>query len=248
MRFFLAVSALVELLFVAQAPAQHLIHNHEVSPIVGPVFRQQESAIIKLKRFHAGRAIIIGNFTSFAEANVFAEGIAALGGRVDQIHNHRVIVAYLPPSADVALLADKRVRLLSRTPVDLKAEPFSLDEVAYGVARYFNRTIDGSLIREVEAMAGEALPPPGIDVVLAPSRRSTAHSESLLEHGAVRTDTYANESMTGRIGIIFQFVESDGTIDTNEFTWTSTDRGTIITEAPRATAGGSRKHLTGRYQ
>ncbi|MBV8519129.1 MAG: hypothetical protein JO197_17170 [Acidobacteria bacterium] len=90
--------------------------------------------------------------------------------------------------------------------------------------RHFNRTLDGSVLRDL--MTSEFLPPDR-DVIVAPeSSVPVVSTQDVHAQAAVR-----NVSMTGRIGITFHFVESNGAIDADEFTWTPADRGTIITRA-----------------
>lgn len=124
--------------------AQRAPHDHDIATMLAERFTlPRRTALEKLNRFHAGRAMIIGDFASHAEANTFADKIVSAGGRVDQIHDHRVIIAFLPPAADEAIRSQAKVRAFIRQPVDLTAAPFADDEVAHGVARYFNRTLVG---------------------------------------------------------------------------------------------------------
>jgi hypothetical protein len=181
--------------------------------------------VAALKRLYAGRALIVGDFRSPADALALADGIDAAGGRIDQILNDRALVGFIPAGLDESIRRAPGVRFFSRGPVDAAMVPYSDDEGVAGAIHHFNRTLDGSVVRDLLSEIGSM--PPMNDAVLPPESAGAP-----IQTNDVRVqDTIRNPSMTGRIGITFHFVESNGAIDANEFTWTPADRGTIISRS-----------------
>jgi hypothetical protein len=195
---------------------------------------QPQNASDLFNRFHAGYTLIIGEFPSWSEANALADEINARGGRIDTVISHQMLLGVVPPQLEPTVRAWSGVKFITRNRTAASAVPHGSDPAVQGILKYFNATIDGSRLRDFLATSAAGLKPLAGDVLLPPESYRAMFGGTAASRGhkpgAVETTNhlgYDNDAMTGRIGVNVHFVESNGTVDTNAYTWTSTAYGDI---------------------
>ncbi|MDQ3281815.1 MAG: hypothetical protein M3Q69_10410 [Acidobacteriota bacterium] len=185
-------------------------------------------------RFHAGYTLIIGDFPSWTEANALADEINVRGGRIDSVISQQMLLGVVPPELEPMVRGWTGVRFLTRKLTAAKDVPHGDDPAVRGIIAYFNATIDGSRLRDFLTTAASGLKPLSGDAILPPEgyRAMFAGAANARGHkpGTVETTNhlgYDNDSMTDRIGVNVHFVESNGLVDANMYTWTSSAYGDI---------------------
>jgi hypothetical protein len=170
------------------------------------------------------------------------DGIEASGARVAVAIPPRVILGWIPPELSAQVLALPGVEGLYREPVsEAILEPG--DEVTAGAVRFFNSVASGEL-RELkmrlrqeqgETWDESSWRPLIDDTFEQPPLEMDAHLENLraagldveegtfgLTEGGSIFETLGNtDDMTGTVTVTMFFVESDGGIDPNQYTWTT---------------------------
>lgn len=182
-----------------------------------PALVAQETELAAFKRLHEGYTLIVGNFPTFADAYKLSDAIRARGGRIDQVIDRHTLLGTVPPELDREIRRNPHVRFLTRRPVQAHEVPFHEHAAVAGPLAFFNGIVDGSRYRELERIPAQRAPE---NDVLFPA---VDDGESLTAPIPQQQTTYTNSVLSGRIGIAAHFVESNGQLDANEFTWTSTD-------------------------
>ncbi len=151
------------------------------------------------------------------------QAVADAGGTI-AIEGPGLVLGWLPEAATAKVTALPGVRGIHATPIDL-GESAGLSAAAKPFVAFFNAVSSGQLQAEASAAAAAkegALPLVG-DALDAPLAKDPAANEVI---AAGNSDT-----MLGTVAVALFFVESNGAIDPNTYTWSPTDEQNTLNRA-----------------
>jgi hypothetical protein len=148
------------------------------------------------------------------DIKAFRQSVTDSGG-VIAIQGPGLLLAWLPDAARTDLKRKPGVLGVHSAPLDASALAGLSDEAKPFVS-FFDAAVSGQLTAEADVAAsamGTALPLIG-DAREAPVEKDPRTGKAVAGN---------SDAMLGTVAVALFFVESDGTIDTNAFTWSSTD-------------------------
>jgi hypothetical protein len=179
-----------------------------------------------------GYTLIILEEGGIHAANDAVRAIRAAGGTVAVSGPTRALLGWVPPDKAGELLVDHGIASIHYAPVDQGIVPAS-DEMGRTFVRFFNSVAGGEADRIQAApraagppLVGDSLPHPFADpgaVVrnLAPHHLSwDEEAQRTADNGGVFPGY--SDVLEGSIAVCLMFVESNGSIDPNSYTWTTT--------------------------
>jgi hypothetical protein len=191
-----------------------------------------------------------GDTESFVSAR---NGIQATGARVAVAVPPRVILGWIPPEISSRVLAVPGVEGLYREPVSETALAPG-DEITGNAIRFFNSVVSGELrevreqLRQEESLNPEGRPsrrPLINDTFEQPPLEQDAYIENLrsvgidvepelfrLSQGGSVLGVLGNsDDMVGTVTVTMFFVESDGSLDPDLYTWTTPAVNNTVNDA-----------------
>jgi len=111
------------------------------------------------------------------------------------------------------------IKLVTKNPLDLRGLQ-NADESTLAAARFFNAVASGAISRELNEaskihggpLSGDAFPHPAIDI---------ENYEKNLAGKVMNPSVENSDTLIGTVAIALYFIESNGTIDANTYTWTA---------------------------
>lgn len=176
--------------------------------------------------------IITGN-TDTSSTHRTRNYIVSRGGRIAVVVPPHVMLGWVPQSVATKLVGHEKIELVTSRPVNITAIPYR-DEKTLAMVNFFNKVASGQLEIEEDVASqvhGEPLSGDGFD---HPVINKEAYKENLSRLGIELSPEGNSDSMTGTAAICMFFVESNGSIDADSYTWSDTDENDTIT---RATSG-----------
>lgn|GEM_PF-2261750 len=181
------------------------------------------------------------------------DGIEASGGRVAVAVPSRVILGWIPPGLSAQVSAIRGVEAVYREPVSETVLGLA-DEVTANAIRFFNSVASGELREIKERMRQEGLngagteplrrpliddafeqPPLEIDAYIENLRSAGLDVEpelfGLSEGGSVFGVLGNSDDMVGTVTVTMFFVESDGSLDPDQYTWTTASVNATVSDA-----------------
>jgi hypothetical protein len=234
-----ALAALLSTFILLQANAQpaHTYDDDVIGPLVIPTGRETPGDLFR--RAHSGYTLIAGDFGSPENANALAAEIRTRGGRISIIVGQEFLLGQVPPDLDTIVRGWTGVRFVARRATPAASVPHADKPAMRGIIDYFNATVDGTRLRQVLRGRANTARPPQNDLELPPAEYEEIATPEMprtsVTSGRATETThhlgYDNDIMSGGIGVNVHFIESDGTIDANTYSWTSTAINTISWEA-----------------
>ena len=185
-------------------------------------------AQLQLPEIETDLCLIELNTPAYTEAWEAVTFMEVAGGKVAVMGSPEWVMGWIPRSLEAELVADNRIQRILRTEQPLP--PYNPEKSRslgqYALTNYFNEVISGRwALRPQSAPPSQPFAPQGC---IKPNP-GQSHPGSL-EKGTHCDHEANSEYMTGSVTISSFFVESDGTIDPNTYTWTPTQRSTIMNE------------------
>ncbi len=204
--------------------------------------------------------LILTDAQNITEAYAAADAIQKVGGHVGVIIPNRVMLGWLPAGAGKGLVGKYKIRQVVQRPIKDVSEVvkrFAGDqEDAADAIAFFNQVASGAWkankarLREYEEakaaeneveMLPDALPTPPVSYAdLMANLEANGLNEDKLKaagitlttpsRGAAALSPGNSDYMVGKVLFNAIFVESNGLIDPNLYTWTATDRTLIRNE------------------
>jgi hypothetical protein len=176
--------------------------------------------------------IITGN-TDTRSTHQTRNYIVSHGGKIAVVVPPHVMLGWIPETLATKLVGHEKIELVSSHPVNIAAIPYR-DEKTLAMVTFFNKVVTGQLEMEEEVASqvhGEPLSGDGFD---HPNIDKEAYKENLNRLGIELSPEGNSDNMTGTAAICMFFVESNGSIDADSYTWSTTDENDTIS---RATSG-----------
>lgn len=175
-----------------------------------------------------GYTLVIVGGASNASANQARQYIIEKGGRIAIVSPPHVMVGWIPPDIWEELIGHYGIEIITRTAIDPDALKYNDPATIAGVLYFNSRVTPVPLAATVPAdyqairLENDVLEHPAIDYK---AYRQNLERAGVTAPGSdVRAlapgDPGNSDSMTGTVAVAVFFVESDGTIDADEYTWT----------------------------
>jgi len=178
--------------------------------------------------------------------NAAVREIRSAGGTVAVCGASNVLLGWIPPDRAGALLVDHGIASIHYAPVDPGLVPAGDDEAGLFV-RFFNSVVGGEADRA--AMSPRTEGPPLVNDALGHGFVDPAAVTKNLEPLHIPWDAEArrtadnggifpgySDTLEGSIALCLLFIESNGTIDANTYTWTTEDRDQVINQVMTGTS------------
>ena len=152
--------------------------------------------------------------------------VLSQGGQIAIFSPPHVMLGWLSPELSASLIGKHGIELITETPVDLQALKYTDDQTLATVS-FFNSVASGSLAKESAASKPDTANPLTNDAREHPEIDNDAYLKNLEGLGLVPSPGNS-DSMTGTVAVTLHFIESNGTIDPNLYTWTAAHQQEVI--------------------
>jgi hypothetical protein len=196
--------------------------------------------------------LILTDAQRITEAYMAADAIEGAGGHVYVIFPNRVMLGRVPADAVKGLVGKCKIRGIYHKPVLGPAADQILDEASANAIAFFNEVASGAWkakkarARQAEAvnlpeMLPDAFQPPPLSYRdYMANLNANGISEEMLKAegislvqsagGTLAPSPGNSDYMVGKVVFNAMFVESNGTVDPNSYTWAAADRTLIQNE------------------
>jgi len=173
-----------------------------------------------------GYTLILMDHTEVAAANQARDYVVSQGGRIAIIAPPHVMLGWISPDLAKSLPGKFGIESVSFTAVDLAQLQYQ-DRKTRAAVDFFNAVVSGVLAQETVAAAATLEKPLPLinDALAAPPLNKADYEKNLRPFGIAVAPALAgnSDSMIGTVAVAFFFIESDGSIDPNTYTWNTTD-------------------------
>jgi fibronectin type 3 domain-containing protein len=171
-----------------------------------------------------GYTLILMNNTGAAAANQARDYVVSQGGRIAILAPPHVMLGWISPDLAKSLPGNFGIESVALAPVDLAQLKYQ-DAKTRAAVNFFNAVVSGALAKELAAApTAPEKPRPLIDDALpAPPLNQADYEKNLRPFGVAPAPAGNSDSMTGTVAVALFFVESDGSIDPNTYTWNPAD-------------------------
>ena len=164
-----------------------------------------------------GYTLILMSNVDNPSANQARDFVISRGGRIAIHSPPHIMLGWVSPELSAELIGKHGIELVTRDPVDLENLKYR-DEQTLAAASFFNSVASKSLAQQMAAPSDVGGEPLINDALERPSIHYD-HDLNNLQGVGVLPSPGTSDSMTGTVAVCLFFVESDGTIETNEYTW-----------------------------
>jgi hypothetical protein len=189
---------------------------------------QHEHASARAADWLEGYTLIVMSNTDIAAANRARDFVISQGGRIAILVPPRVMLGWISPALAQGLIGHHGIESVSHAPVNLAALKYQDDKTRAAVS-FFNAVTSGALAKEMEATTAIPGEPLIGDALAAPKLNYKNYEKNLRKFG-VAASPGNSDSMTGTIAVSLFLVESDGSIDPNQYTWSSPAKQAIFNQ------------------
>ena len=176
-----------------------------------------------------GYTLILLDSTNAQATSKAREYITSQGGRIAIAVPPHVLLGWIPSALEPKLISTMGINSIHRGVVEVAAAPFQ-DADTLAAIGFFNHVASGeSKAEELKTASGGpvARPLPLINCVQSrPPANPQEVEENLRKFGLYPgppPGSGTSDYMTGVVAVALFFMESDGTVDANKYTWSSTD-------------------------
>lgn len=170
-----------------------------------------------------GYTLIITSTDKVQDQNALRDKITRYGARIAVMFPTHVMLGWVPDNVQGRLQDLNGIELITKSPVDAAAMPYRDSLTLAGVNAY-NYIVTGQSVMEADygqqhkglPLIGDVHPNPAMDRTPGPN-------------GKIPTGN--SDAMTGTVAVCLFFVESNGSIDPNSYTWNNTDQTNTINRA-----------------
>ncbi len=197
------------------------------SAVLSFAFTSNVTSQIIEEDFDANFCLIETNSRTHEEANKAAAYIKNQGGKVSVIATPRYLFGWVASELHGDLIGNQNIVAIHTSTYDKHDDTNTLTQNDRATINYFNSVVSGEIHQKVINKDVEPVWPsqgcmPVNDRLL--SLRQTNMQDNCL-------DVPISERMVGNITCVLIFVESDGTIDPDLYTWTNSDQEIIFSAA-----------------
>jgi len=173
-------------------------------------------------------AIIILNSNSIQLTNQARDYVIEQGGKIGLLFPPHVMIGWIPPELAAALIGQFGIEKISYNPLSPDEVTYK-DHQTFAAVNFFNAFSSGTL-RNEQAIAAEIKGEPLINDAFEQPPLNYKEYLTNLPVG-VSPSPGNSDSMTGTVAVCLFFVESNGAIDENRYTWTPTDVSNTLNRA-----------------
>ena len=177
-----------------------------------------------------GFTLIIMNHTEAAAANQARDFVKSRGGRIAALVPPRVMMGWVAPELSQDLIGQHGIEQITHTPV-ARARFASNDAATRSAVSFFNAVVSGALATEQAAAAQASGEPLRNDALAPPILDEEAYAENLRAFGLAASPAANSSDMIGTVAVALFFVESNGAIDPNTYTWSADDEQNTFNRA-----------------
>jgi len=174
-------------------------------------------------------AIIILQGNDITLVNTARDYIISQGGKVAILVPPHIMLGWIPREIIQRLIGELGIEQISYSPLDIQSFKYQ-DYDSLAAVNFFNSFISGQLKKEEEKITQLIESKPLINDALDHPPLNYDEFFSNLPKG-VAPSPGGSDSMTGIVAVALFFIESDGTIDPNYYTWTTLDRDNTYNNA-----------------
>jgi hypothetical protein len=176
-----------------------------------------------------GYSLIIMNHTRIESARTARDYVVSLGGRIELLGSTHVMTGWLPPGLSARLIGNYGIEMVVESSLDPEGIPYQ-DQQTRALVSFFNDDKSGR-VKNKMAFVPEISGDPLIhDVFQRPALDYGNYLKNVQRAEAVPSPGNS-DSMTGTVAVYFFFIESDGSIDPDTYTWSETDQQATIKKA-----------------
>jgi hypothetical protein len=199
-----------------------------------PVDLNAQPASVLTNDWRDGYTLILLDATNAQALAAARELVVDQGGRVAIEVPPHVLLGWLSQASESKLIGKPGIVSIHREVMEVEAAPFQ-DSDSLAAIRFFNYVASGQSRAEEAAFAGaRKTARPLIDCVMShPEADPEEVAINLRKLGIVppsspgsprgRSPVETSDYMTGTVAVALFFIESNGTIDPNQYTWSAVD-------------------------
>jgi hypothetical protein len=176
-----------------------------------------------------GYTLVLTGNTDIASANQARDYVISQGGRIAILSPPHAMLGWISPELAQQIIGKHGIEQVFFSPVDLGKIKYQ-DEQTMAVVNFFNAVASGSLRQEMSGIIETVGTPLVNDALDHPPLNFEKYQENL-EGLGIAASPGNSDSMTGSVAVCLFFVESNGSIDPNSYTWTQTDVQNTINRA-----------------
>jgi hypothetical protein len=187
-----------------------------------------------------GYTLILLDHADMSSVNEAKDFVVESGGSIAIFSNAKAMLGWVPPQIVPLLVKKHGIVSVHYEPVDagtLDAQ----DEITLSLIKFFNLVVTGEVERQYHSLRWQGSPLVNDSLehsFVNPADVLTNLADKYVAWDAELARTAEHEgifpgysdSMTGTIACCLLFVESDGTIDSNLYTWTTSARDHVINQ------------------
>jgi hypothetical protein len=185
-----------------------------------------QNATLRGAEWQQGYTLVVTSNTDISSANLARDFVTEQGGRIAILLPPHIMLGWVPPELAGKLIGKHGIELISYETVGLTALRYK-DEGTVAAASFFNSVICGEIAEEAERAETTQGDPLADDVKGPPTLDYQSYQENLGQIGLAASSANS-DSLTGAVAVSLFFIESDGGVDANTYTWTSTDQQNTV--------------------
>jgi hypothetical protein len=179
--------------------------------------QNQEEPSYSPADWREGYTLILMSNTDAPSANQTRDFVVSGGGKISIISPPHVMLGWVSMDLVQDLIGKYGIELITQQPIDLGSIKYR-DEQSLAAASFFNSVVSRTLA-EPMAFSRELEGEPLINDVRERPPLDYEHYEKNLAGTGIFPSPGYSDSMTGTVGVCLFFVESDGSIDQDKYTW-----------------------------
>ena len=169
-----------------------------------------------LDQVYEGYSLIIMNNTNIASANQARDYVISKGGKIAILVPPHIMLGWISEELSKRLIGMYGIESIIKTPIDLNTLQYR-DEKTVAAVVFFNAVSSGYQSAEMAASLTEQGMPLINDALEKPPIINPPNATLAPAPGY-------SDSMTGTVAVCLFFIESNGSIDPNLYTWNATDQ------------------------
>src|SRR4030042_2546115 len=177
-----------------------------------------------------GYTLILMNNEDISAANKARDYIINQGGTVAILSPPHVMLGWIPSGLSNKLIGKHGIELITQEAIDIRGVKYQ-DEQTIAFINFFNYVASGDMVKEIEASSAIKGEPLINDALPHPEINREDFKRNLQKLGIESFSWNNTDEMTGTESVALFFVESNGTIDANQYNWTAVDQKNTINRA-----------------
>ena len=195
----------------------------------GHGYRSEGENVSSAIAWQQGYTLILMRNTDISSANQARDYVINQGGKIAVLSPPHVMLGWMPPGISTELIGKYGIELITQSPIDLESLEYR-DEQTLSTISFFNSVSSGALAQEFSVsttVTGEPLINDALEHPIINYNDYLKNLESL----GISPSPRNSDSMTGTVTVALFFVESNGSIDANRYTWNTADQQNTVNRA-----------------